>query len=206
MSPTPATRHPLRWPAVLGLYLLAVALGGASAWLTLRTLMFSGGIDAGPWRTSRAVGSPDADLYTRAAVALGALLALNREETMYYAASTDSAGRPLRSRCTYRVSGDAPRARWWSVTAYAEDHFLFPIAEGRYSLNSNTAVLDAQGRFSLVSAPLKPPAGLATAWLPTPGDRGLSFTLRLYNPDPALAAAPSGLVAPRIRRVGDCAR
>lgn len=193
-------RHSSSWLGVL----VAVALGLGSAWAVLRHQAGFGGDVAGPWQVSRLAGSADADLYTRARVALGGLLALNRSETMYYLAQTDSAGRPLRSRCSYRITGQPPKARWWSVTAYADDLFLFDNPRKRYSLNGSQAVLDAQGQFSLVSAPVEP-AGQAAVWLPTPGDRGLVFTLRLYNPAPELVREPARLQAPRIERVGDCA-
>jgi hypothetical protein len=182
--------------------LLALALGLASAWGVLRSAA-NFGEAAGPWRVSLLAGSRDADLYTRARVAIGGLLALNRSETMYYLAHTDSAGAPLRSRCTYRVTGVPPAARWWSVTAYAEDFFLFPNEARRYSLNGSTAVLDGQGRFSFVSAP-EPFVEGTVPWLPTPGDRGLMFTLRVYNPAPGLAAAPASLDPPRIEAMGAC--
>jgi hypothetical protein len=62
-----------------------------------------------------------------------------------------------------------PSARWWSITAYANDFFLFPDPQHRYSLNGSTARLDAQGRFELHSGPTPPPApaGPATGapWL-----------------------------------------
>jgi hypothetical protein len=136
-------------------------------------------------------------------VAIGGLLALNRSETMYYLARTDSQGDDLRSRCTYRIHGTPPKARWWSITAYAEDIFLFPNEQRRYSLNGDNAALDAQGRFNMVTAPGQPAAAPGT-WVPTPGDRGLILTLRLYNPDAAMASDPGQLLQPRIERVGDC--
>ena len=141
---------------MLALYLAALAVGAGSAWLAVRSQLDSGGVSAGVWRTSTLAGSTDADLYTRAVIAVGALLALNRDETMYYVATTDSAGRALRSRCRYRISGPAPAARWWSVTAYAEDRFLFPNAERRYSLNGGSAPLDARGHFAFESGPTAP--------------------------------------------------
>jgi hypothetical protein len=220
----------MRWRLVLGKLLwwaAAVALGLGSAWAVLRSVS-SYGAAAGPWRVSTLAGSPEADLYTRARVALGGLLALNREETMYYLASTDTAGQPLRSRCRYRVTGLPPQARWWSVTAYAEDFFLFPNEQRRYSINGQTAVLDAQGRFAFVTGPQAPSVGGSAApasvsakaaegaaapvagaggnmtWLPTPGDRGLVFTLRVYNPNPALVAAPGTLQPPTIELQGAC--
>ena len=187
--------------------LLAVAAGLGSAWAVLKSSA-AFGERAGPWRVSTLAGSADADLYTRARVALGGLLALNRQETMYYVADTDSSGAALRSRCTYRVSGTPPAARWWSVTAYAEDFFLFPVDSKRYSVNGSTAALDTQGRYTFISAPQRPadvvPGGAERPWLPTPGDRGLMFTLRVYNPAPTLAAAPALLEPPRIERLGAC--
>jgi hypothetical protein len=205
---TRRARGPIPWAVLAALYVGAIALGAGSAWVLLRSVSgpAAGGVAVGPWRTSLLTGSPDADLYTRARVALGALLALNRGETMYYLAHVDSDGRALRSACRYRVSGPAPAARWWSVTAYADDHFLFDNPQRRYSLNSRHAVLDPQGRFALVSGPDDAgQAGDGAPWLPTPGDRGLVFALRLYNPQPVLASSPGSLAAPRIERLGECA-
>ncbi len=213
MSVPSSPTAPVRWPTVLALYGLAIALGAGSAWLVVRSQLDRGGVSAGAWRTSTLAGSTHADIYTRAVVAVGALLALNREETVYYVATADSEGRPLRSRCRYRLSGPAPDARWWSVTAYAEDRFLFDAPGRRDSVNGRKVTLDTQGRFSFETGPTPPPEGAAlassspagaTPWLPTPGDRGLSFTLRLYNPAPELVASPASLAAPRIERLGAC--
>lgn len=186
----------------LGWSAAALALGLGSAWLVLRAGLGEG-VAAGPWRANLLAGSAEAGGYTRARVAIGGLLALNRDETMYYVATTDSEGAPLRSRCAYRVTGRPPAARWWSVTAYAEDFFLFPNDERRWSVNGTSAPLDAGGRFVFASGPTAP-ADKTLAWLPTPGDRGLMFTLRVYNPEAALAAAPASLDPPRIERLGDC--
>jgi hypothetical protein len=207
-----------RLATAAGVLGLGVAIGLTSAWLAVRR---EAGIAAGPWRASLLAGSADADAWTRARVAIGGLLALNREETMYYVATHDSAGAPLRSRCSYRVTGTPPAARWWSVTAYADDFFLFEAPQRRYSVNGETARLDARGRFAFLTGPSEPAGarpmqatatgGTASAapapaepWLPTPGDRGLLLTLRVYNPEAALQAAPASLDPPRIEPVGGC--
>lgn len=193
-----------RWVTVLGLYTLAAALGLASAWWVLRKAPWSGAIiRVGAWTGSTLAGSPDADLYTRARVAIEGLLALGREETMYYVAHQDDQGRALKTRCQYRISGTPPGARWWSITAYADDFFLFNVPPGRFSVNSNSVRLDGQGRFTLHTGPQAPDGSVP--WLPTPGDRGLVLTLRLYNPGPDLQAAPGQLLAPSIQPVGACA-
>ena len=193
-----------------GLYLLALLIGLGSAWLVLRSAAALGE-SVGPWRYSVFAGSADAGLYTRARVALGGLLALARTETLYYIAQTDSAGRPLQSRCKYRLRGEPPPARWWSITAYAEDFYLFAAQDRRYSLHGSQAILDEQGLFTLFSTPDE--RGVSSsdstfspsaAWLHTPGDRGLIFTLRLYNPHPNLSQTPSALQPPVIERLEPC--
>jgi len=190
---------PLLWVVLLG-----VVLGVGTAWWAIR----NGGaaqslVKMGPWETSLLAGSPNADSYTRARVAVVGLLALGRDETIYYVARTDSTGQSLRSHCQYRIDGLAPTARWWSLTAYADDHFLFEAPQNRFSLNGATAQLDQRGEFHVLTGPTKP-SDAAFAWLPTPGDRGLELTLRLYHPLAALQQDPRGLIAPTIKRVGAC--
>ena len=203
MSVYPSPTRRQRLVAALVLYLGAVALGLGSAWWELRHTTWSGNlVKVGPWTSSTLAGSTDADMYTRARVALEGLLALGRDETMYYVARHDDAGRPLRSDCSYRVEGLPPQARWWSITAYADDLFLFDAPNRQYSLNSGTARLDASGRFALMTGPN---AIEGLHWLPTPGQRGLVLTLRLYNPAPDLQAAPARLQPPSIKAIGACA-
>lgn len=187
----------------VALYFSAVALGLGSAWWVLKKAPWmQSQIQVGAWKGNMLAGSPDADMYTRASVAVNALLALGRDETMYFIATTDDQGKPLRSHCTYRVEGTAPLARWWSVTAYADDMFLFDVPSQKYSVNGNTIALDASKRFSFQTGPIQPQG---IAWLPTVGQRGLVLTLRLYNPEPSLQAAPATLQAPTITSVGGCA-
>ncbi len=188
-----------RWTWVVAGGLL---LGLGLTWLSVKTLAPTT-LAVGPWQLSLLAGSRDADPYTRARVALGGLLALNRSETMYYLAFEDSAGQALRARCQYRITGAPPPARWWSLTAYADDHFLFADPQHRYSVNGAQAVLDAQGRFDIRTGPGQ--AGAERVDLGTPGQGGMVLALRVYNPEPALQAAPQGLQAPRIERQGDCA-
>jgi hypothetical protein len=184
------------------LYAGAATCGLAATWAFLRWPAAAAPLQVGAWRTTLVSGSVDADLYTRALVARVGLLALSRQQTLYFVAERDDSGAPLRSRCRYRVEGVPPAAGWWSVTAYADDYFLFPDAGHRYSLAGAHAALGTDGRFVLHTGPTQPEGG--GAWLPTPGHRGLVLTLRLYLPSPELAAAPQRLAPPSIRTVGAC--
>lgn len=160
---------------------------------------------AGPWRANLLSGSVNADAVTRAQTAVAGLLALGRDETIYYLAREDSEGQPLRSRCSYRISGFAPDARWWSITAYAEDYFLFPGAGDRYSVNGSQVTLTADQQFEFFTGPVPVSAAGHRNGLVTPGDRPLILTLRLYNPSDRLQQDPALLRAPRLEKVGACA-
>ena len=166
---------------IAALYIVALVLGVASAWLWL-TRVGIAGVDAGIWRVNLLAGSTDADAYTRARIALAAVLALDRSETLYYTTDRDDTGALLRAECTYRLQGTPPPARWWSVTAYAADHFLFANEQRRYSVSGDTATIDEDGRFSALLGPTAPSDPLL-AWIPTTGRGGMRLTLRLYGPD-----------------------
>ncbi len=137
---------------LLASFVVALVLGVGSALLLLRGGL-GGTIAVGPWMTSDVIGSADADPYTRARVAIGGLLALNRSETIYFTAATDSDGEALRMQCTYKIIGSDPPARWWSITAYAADHYLIPNPQDRYSYGGNTVAREDDGSFVISAGP-----------------------------------------------------
>jgi len=99
---------------ILVVVVVGVLLGlGATWFVTSRGGMGDSVVD-GPWKTSLVVGSPQSDPYTRARVALHGLLALNRNETIYYTATTDNEGHALDGHCVYEIRGRDPNTRWWS--------------------------------------------------------------------------------------------
>jgi hypothetical protein len=178
----------------LGLVAAGVALGVASLAAVLWIGQASGTVAVGAWRTNTASGSPDADVYTRARVALVGLFALGRAETLYYVARVDDAGDPLDGRCDYRLEGRDLPARWWSITAYAPDSFLVPNDARVYSRSKSTVHRDADGAFVVrVSATAR-----EGDFLPVPPDGAFDLTARLYNPDDAVQASPGAAALPRI--------
>jgi hypothetical protein len=183
----------------------ALVLGLGSAYQAVRSGsgLAGGEVANGPWRTSFVTGSADADLYTRARVAVGGLLALAPSETVYWNAEQDAGGRLLDARCDYRVTGGELPARWWSVTAYAADHFLIPNDAGRYSFSQTTLAREPDGAWTMRVATAPPKSSEAATWLPS-GRAGASgafaLTLRLYNPAPEVYERPASLALPRIER------
>lgn len=173
-----------------------LVLGLAATWWTvIRGGTLGGGIHNGAWRTSLDIGSKDAGTYLRADIAVHGLLALNRSETMYYSATTDSSGVPLDGKCTYRVRGNDPKTRWWSITAYGPDDYLIPNDARRYSVSQNSVARDPDGSFSVMLS--RDDGG--ENWIPVmPGP--FSVSLRLYNPDASVVADPATAVLPTIEK------
>jgi hypothetical protein len=105
---------------------IGIALGLATTWATAIRGTMSGGISDGPWSTSLDTGSSEGGPYLRARIAVHGLLALSREETVYYSTLRDSDGAGLDGNCSYLLEGRDPPRRWWSITAYGSDDFLIP--------------------------------------------------------------------------------
>jgi len=165
--------------------LVALVIGGAIGYFTvdpmLNLITNISGVQNGPWGTSLAVGSTSANPYLRAWVAKHGLLALAKSETIYLHAYVDDTDEPLLGDCDYMIEGKAPDTRWWSITVYAEDDFLIPNDQGRYSWSGTEMKLEPDGSFKIYMS-RTPKEG---NWLPTGDAKELSLSLRLYNPGPA---------------------
>ncbi|MGB0921902.1 MAG: DUF1214 domain-containing protein [Alphaproteobacteria bacterium] len=177
-----------------------VVLGAVSLVMLLQSFgQGSGQIQNGPWSTDLTTGGADASMYTRARVALGGLLALSKEETIYFTAYEDNEGLTLSDGCDYTVIGRDPATRWWSITAYASDNYLPQNDDNQLSMAQSTVRRDASGQFAIkVSA-----APQAENWISSRNAGNYSLTLRLYNPAPQVYEAPATTPLPKIIR-GHC--
>lgn len=186
----------------LGATIVGVMLGLLTASLALRS---AGGMADGPWRTSLTAGDAGSGAYARARVVLHGLFALNRNETLYYTAATDSDDHKLDGACRYEVYGRAPNARWWSITAYGADDYLIPNPADRYSVAKTTAMVQPDNSFSVQvsrasTSPLASRESGGGNWIAVEPGR-FTLTLRLYNPAPDVARDPSRAVLPAIKLV-----
>lgn len=172
------------------------ALWMAGLWPEGRNMAF-GDVDVGGWRSDFAIGSKAADPYTRARVARHGLLALAKTEAVYLTRATDDKGERLREACTYRLSGEAMPAEWWSVTLYDGKSMLPANTDGALSVNAQGF---PKGAWQAVIAPNRPANG--GAWISSKGAGDFDLTLRLYIPESALLANPNAaLTPPRIERL-----
>jgi hypothetical protein len=182
-----------QWAAVL---VIGIAAGLGSALLAVAS--GRGEVRSGVWATSLTYGSAEADIYTRARVALFGLLALAREQTVYYTAARDASGELLSGDCTYIVRGRDLDARWWSITAYGPDSHLIPNEAGIYSYSKTSAVREADGSY-VIRISAEPQPG---NWLPVKRGERFDMTARLYNPAAFVVEAPAAVVLPDIVREG----
>jgi hypothetical protein len=187
-------------------YFLAVLAGsavglGSAFWMAgllpgASTMAF-GDVDVRGWRSDFAIGSDAADAYTRARVARHGLLALARSEAVYFTRTTDDDGAPLREACTYRLSGVAMPAGWWSVTLYDAASMLPANTDSALSIDAGRA---GAGAWEVVIAADRPTG--SAHWISSRKAGTFDLTLRLYMPDPAVIAAPTtALDPPSIERL-----
>lgn len=187
--------------ALLTLIALAIAIGGgaASVWYALHIQKGAGAIAIGAWTAFPDIGTPEADPYTNARVAREGVLALGRAEGLAFVAARDSAGQPLLRQCSYRIEGNFPVARFW--TLYAADRSLDFIRTGkaRPAALQSFQVLRLRDNSALVSASGHPAPG---NWLMTAGKGPMYFVLTFYDTPIASSTGLPGIELPRIVRGG----
>ena len=193
----------MRWAVPLLMAILGSAIGAGSA-------LWASGIVAGRgvvlsdievegWVSDWSIGSEAAGPYTRARIARHGLLALTREEAVYFTRRTDDSGRPLREDCTYRLSGGDQPADWWSMTLYDGESRLPMNEDGALSLD-RTRTGSASAWEAIVS-PSRPIEG--GFWISSRNADRFDLTLRLYRPGQALLDDPeTALNPPKIMQLG----
>jgi hypothetical protein len=185
--------------AVLVIYALALglSLGLGSASLVTRDSYPLGGVKAGAWVAWPRIGSREADPYVKAVDARKAAIPLAVGEGLTITADKDEAGQPLDSRCAYRIGGDTPTARAWTLTVYDEAGRLPASPTVRAGFTSAEILREMNGTFAIVLAREAVPGN----WLPMPAGRP-SLVLRLYDtPASSGSAALETKALPSITRL-----
>ncbi len=138
------------------------------------------------WRVDYKIGSYGKDYLLRAAVAKAGLGANSPEESMYFSANVDGAGKPLSGANRYVLRFEPgclpPVDAFWSLTIYGSDSFLVPNPINRYSIGTHTKGLHYNADGSLdIYIQHKVPVGKESNWLPAP-TQGFYLSLRAYQP------------------------
>ncbi|MBW2410391.1 MAG: DUF1214 domain-containing protein [Deltaproteobacteria bacterium] len=175
---------------------MALILGIGSALWAVRNTSRAAWLQNGAWRVNLAIGSEELGMYSRAAVAFAGLFAMQKSEAIYFVASTDDDGRPLQSRCDYRIEGTDLDSRWWSITLYGSDFFLIPNNQNRYSYNGGNLIREPDGSYRIWISN----SARQGNWIPSGTEDQLHLALRLYNPMPSVYEQTDRIDLPRIIR------
>ena len=181
---------------------LGLFAGGASA-------LWMGGIaGSGPrvgeavridgWTSDWSIGSDAANPYIRARIARFGLLALRKEEAVYFTTAVDTDGKRLNDDCIYRITGGAMPAEWWSITLYDGDSRLPMNEDGALSFDaSNAAEMGASDQWSFRVGPDQKgrPDEL---WVSSHNAGEFDLTLRLYLPTQELLDDPENTLQPPV--------
>lgn len=178
---------------------VAVVSGFGSAYLALSGNPPLGAVRVGPWTAWPRTGSNNIDPYARAIVARNGELPLGLGEGLLFLASTDGTSTPLDARCRYRLSGEMPPARAWTLTLFDEDRRLIEDARGRSSFTSYDVLRGVDGRAVITLSRDVAPGN----WLTLPDSGRFMLALRLYDtPASSASSAIEARSMPTIERIG----
>ncbi len=181
---------------------IGALLGISSAYLVIEREQPFQAVTVGAWEAYPKAGTAEADPYSVAIYTRGTVIPLASGEGLALVARNDSSGGLLDPTCQYRIHGQTPTARLWTLTATDGQGRLVDTFTGRSNLISRQLLWQADGTFS-VTAAQTPHSG---NWLPIghesgPAD-GLQFVLRLYDAPVTTGAALGGSTMPDIERIG----
>ena len=177
---------------------VATVTGVGTAWYAIEQGQLFGAVAAGNWTAWPGTGSEDPDPYSMAMLARTGEVPLGAGEGLAFSATLDHDGNLLTSTCVYRVSGEAPAARLWTLTAYDEQGQLMANAARRTGFHSREVIRDDGGRFSVtVSAEVAP-----GNWLPIGTSGNFALVFRLYDTPLTTGSQIGDLVMPDIGKVG----
>ena len=182
------------------------AIAGIGSMLNATGLLSSGAslghtVAIDHWHSNFSIGTDAIDPYTKTWVARFGLLALRREEAVYFTTTVDENGDRLTERCSYLLEGGDLPGAWWSFTVYTSDGFLPENRDGRMSFDATAA--DGAESWSVILSP-KAPIG-SEPWISTANAGAFDVTMRIYLPDTAFITAPDKVLSAPVVTPLECA-
>src|SRR6476659_8235243 len=174
--------------------LVATVLGFFSAWYAVERGFVFGRVTVGGWTAWPNAGSESADPYSIAMLARTGEVPLGAGEGIAFTAEIDKDGRLLSARCDYRIVGQTPGARLWTLTACDEAGHLMADAAHRQAFHSREILRRPDGSFEIaLSTSVKP-----GNWLPVAPVDHFKLVLRLYDTPVTAGSQIAGLAMPEI--------
>lgn len=175
---------------------IAAVVGLATAWFAVDRGFLFGAINVGPWEAWPRAGSPSADPYSIARLARTGEVPLGAGEGLAFTALADQTGTPLAGNCTYRLDGQTPAARLWTLTAYDGNGRLMANPARRTGFHSREILRRLDGSFVIaVSSEVQP-----GNWLPVASAGPFTLVIRLYDTPLTTGGEISDDMMPRILR------
>lgn len=184
---------------LLAAVMLTIAIGGGagSVWLALDSDFEFDTVTIGDWTAYPARGTPAADPYSKARFSREADLSLGRSEGLIFIARRDGSGAPLRFDCDYRIEGNLPPARFWTLHARdANGKLVDPDLKRAASLHS-LAMLRAPDGTAVTTVSQHASPG---NWLAVSGTGTFVLVLTLYDTAIASSARISEVELPTVTR------
>ena len=185
---------------LLTLLTLLIAIGGGagSLYLFIKSAPPIGAVHSGSWTAFPDLGTTHTDPYSRGRFAREGGIPLGSAEGIVFTATRDVAGRPLSSRCTYRVEGAMPSAQFW--TLHAADMAGTPLPSlGRRAaaLNSQMILRRPGEALAITVSPHPQPNN----WLAITGQASMQLVLTLLDTPLSAGFELTQLALPRITQV-----
>lgn len=178
---------------------IALVGGAGSVWLALERDFGFGSVAIGSWVAFPDHGTPEADPYSRARFSRESDLALGRAEGLVFTARRDDGGGVLLRECVYRMEGETPPARFWTLSARDADNAVIRIGGGRSPALHSQALLRRPDNSVVVTVSGRP---APENWLALDGAGPFSLVLTLYDTAIASSARIAEVELPRIVREG----
>lgn len=154
----------------------------------------------GQWYTTPNAGTREADPYARAHRFRQNDLALGRAEGLVFHAWRDDEGNILNSNCSYKIIGQLPNFRLFTLYAIDEDRVpIIATSPYPFRLNSDALTFGKNGEISIIISNYAQPEN----WLYIAKNKYSGLVLTLYDTP---VASESGLVnpmMPKIERIKD---
>jgi hypothetical protein len=175
---------------------ISLGLGLWSAWLAVRSPSPIDAITLGPWQAWPNAGTEDVDPYSRARLARTGEIPLGSGEGLTLLAQTDDSGRALTARCDYRITGQTPPARLWTLTLENAQGRVVTERDEVAAIGSDVLLRGPDGAFEIVLS-RNPQAG---NWISPDGAERFRVIVRLYDTTARTATGLTELAMPLIVR------
>lgn len=175
---------------------LSLALGLGSAWLAVRSPAPVDTIELGAWQAWPNAGTERADPYSRARLARTGEIPLGSGEGLMLLAQSDDSGAALTAGCDYRIVGQTPPARLWTLTVEDPEGRVAAGQAGVAALASDALLRAPDGAFEIaLSRNIR-----SGNWVSTARTTRFRLVVRLYDTAARNVTALTALTMPRILR------